>query len=616
MRKRSKALSLVMALIFALAFLVPAFGMPGTAAAYPKVSIGDNSGDLKVVTDDADDVKDRKATLQAYVDIDEDDYDYSYEIDEYGFFYGYDKDDVDDVADYLDDEDDDWLCEYEEGDGYDYNDDDEQYEFSMQLRNLDEDEKTLYYRAYIEYADEGETFCSLGKTKSLDIDAGSDVPEVSTDNATSIKSDSAVLNGKLTSFGDGNEIIEYGFYYGTTSSVSSWQKVGDDDDRLDEDDTFDLKLSNLKSDTKYYFQSYARSSEGIGYGSVKSFTTKEGTPAVTTSVFTIGKNYYQLNGSSQIMDAAPYIKNSRTYMPIRYVGYALGLTDDQIQWYEATRTVKLTKGNTTVVLVIDSPTVFVNGQARVMDVAPEITNSRTCLPIAWVALVFGHTAAWNGATQQVTITGVTSSGSGDVNEDVELKLSRTSLILEPGDDSTITGTLDVDIDDVDYDISGDRVVSVDVDINGDSFKATIEVDADADDGDESTITFTVTDKNGNKYEEELDVSVEDDSSGEVEVSTNNATRINKDSARLNGAVADDGGLDIEEFGFYYGTDRDEVKDGDDGYAEVDEARGNEDLFYLDIEDLDEYTRYYFMAYAIDEDDDITYGRVLNFRTRT
>jgi hypothetical protein len=116
-----------MALIFALAFLVPAFGMPGTAAAYPKVSIGDNSGDLKVVTDDADDVKDRKATLQAYVDIDEDDYDYSYEIDEYGFFYGYDKDDVDDVADYLDDEDDDWLCEYEEGDGYDYNDDDEQY---------------------------------------------------------------------------------------------------------------------------------------------------------------------------------------------------------------------------------------------------------------------------------------------------------------------------------------------------------------------------------------------------------------------------------------------------------------------------------------------------------
>lgn len=111
----------------------------------------------------------------------------------------------------------------------------------------------------------------------------------------------------------------------------------------------------------------------------------------------------------------------------------MGLTDAQIQWYEATRTVILTKGSTTVVLVIGSPTMFVNGQARMMDVAPEITNSRTCLPIAWVAAAFGHTAVWNGSTQQVTLAGVTVPGSGK-DEDAELKLSRSSLTLEPGDD--------------------------------------------------------------------------------------------------------------------------------------------------------------------------------------
>jgi hypothetical protein len=231
-------------------------------------------------------------------------------------------------------------------------------------------------------------------------------------------------------------------------------------------------------------------------------------------------------------------------MPIRYVGYAMGLTDAQMQWYEATRTVILTKGGTTVVLVIGSNTMFVNGVARTMDVPPEITNSRTCLPIAWVASAFGHTAVWNGATQQVTITGVTIPGSV---EDVELKLNRTSLTLEPEDDATITGTLDgVDIDDVEWDIAGDRVVSVDVDIDGDSFKATIEIDEDADDGDEATITFTVTDADGNEYEADLDVSVEnEDDNDEVTLSRTSLTMEPGDSRTITGTL-DVGRNDIDD----------------------------------------------------------------------
>ena len=88
MRKRSKSLALVMAFIFALTFLVPVFGMPGSAVAYPDVYIGNDDGKLKVVTDDADDIKDRKATLQAYVKLNEDDYyDDIYEVDPRNVIY-------------------------------------------------------------------------------------------------------------------------------------------------------------------------------------------------------------------------------------------------------------------------------------------------------------------------------------------------------------------------------------------------------------------------------------------------------------------------------------------------------------------------------------------------
>lgn len=604
MRRRNKYLSLVIALIFALTFLVPGFGMPATALAQPSVySDYYDDGDLEVITDDADDVEDDEATLRAYVEVDEEDYDDIYDITEYGFFYGYDEDEVDEVAELLEDGIGGWDCEYKKGFDIEYDLDDEQYLFEVELRSLDKGE-TVYYRAYIEYTDDdGDTYYySLGDVEEFDVDAGSEVPELTTSNATSIKSDSAVLNGKLTSLGDGKEITEYGFYYGTTSSASTKKKVGDDDDRLKKGEAFDFKLSGLKSDTKYYFKSYARSSEGIGYGSVRSFTTaedKEDAPVVTTtsSVFTIGSSYYTLNGSSQAMDAAPYIKNSRTYMPIRYVGYSMGLTDAQIQWYEATRTVILTKGNSTVVLVIGSPTMFVNGQARVMDVAPEITNSRTCLPIAWVAAAFGHTAVWNGATQQVTIAGVTSPGSGSSAEDVELKLSRSSLTLEPGDDATITGTLSVAIDDVDYSISGDRVFSVDTRITGTTFRATIEADDDADDRDEATITFTVTDEDGNEYEVELDVSVEDeDDEGEVTLNRTSLTMAPGGTRTITGTL-DAGRNDIEDVTWRISGDR---------IVSVDELEIDGDEFEVTIEvdeDAQDGDRDTITFTVTDEDDD-------------
>jgi len=576
-RKKHKLLSLIMVFIFAVSFLLPGSQVMAATSS---------------VSTSAASVDDDWVTLKAKVsNLD------SATITSYGFYWDSNRRDVVDGDASVREE------VGDEGDGLEEGD---TFELDIDTADLN-DRANYYFKAYIEV--DGEEYIGSIKTFTL----GGDVPEVTTNAATAIKANAATLNGTIESFGDDNEITEYGFYYGTSSSPTTKKKVGDDSDNIDEGDDFDYDLSGLKADTKYYFKSYARNSEGIAYGSVKNFTTKEGAPVITTtsSVFTIGMNYYLLNGSYQVMDAAPYIKNSRTYLPIRYVGYAMGLTDAQIQWYEATRTVILTKGNTTVVLVIGSPTMFVNGQARMMDVAPEISNSRTCLPIAWVASAFGYNAAWNGATQQVTISGVTVPGTSKG----ELKLSRSSLTLEPGDDATITGTLNADIDDVEYDIAGDRVVTVKTTITGTSFKATVKAASGAGDGDEATITFTVTDKNGNKYEAELDVAVEDNSSSNVDVNTLSAYDIGTDYATLKGEVADADGLDIPEFGFYYGTKKSDVADGEDGDADYETADGDQDEFYLDLTDLDESETYYFMAYAVDEDDNISYGTVRSFKTK-
>jgi len=116
--------------------------------------------------------------------------------------------------------------------------------------------------------------------------------------------------------------------------------------------------------------------------------------------FYIGSSIMNVNGSNVIMDASPYIKAGRTYVPVRFLGDALNATT---AWDAATQTVTVTKGDKNVVLVIGSKTAKVNGADVAMDVAPEITNGRTMLPARYVAEGLGYSVGWNAALQQVVI---------------------------------------------------------------------------------------------------------------------------------------------------------------------------------------------------------------------
>ena len=127
------------------------------------------------------------------------------------------------------------------------------------------------------------------------------------------------------------------------------------------------------------------------------------TPAGTqgrSASFYIGSNIMNVNGVNTIMDVAPYIKAGRTYVPVRYLGDALGATTT---WDAATKTVTVTKGDKTVILVIGSTIAKINGADVQMDVAPEIVNGRTMLPARWVAEGLGYAVGWNATLQQVVI---------------------------------------------------------------------------------------------------------------------------------------------------------------------------------------------------------------------
>lgn len=122
-----------------------------------------------------------------------------------------------------------------------------------------------------------------------------------------------------------------------------------------------------------------------------------------TTVFTFGSTTYKMNGIEKTMDVAPYAKDNRTYMPIRYVAYALGIDDANILWDQVNSTVTLMKGDKVVQMKIGSKSILINGATITMDVAPEATANRTMLPAALVAQAFGQTATWDAAANTVTI---------------------------------------------------------------------------------------------------------------------------------------------------------------------------------------------------------------------
>ena len=105
-----------------------------------------------------------------------------------------------------------------------------------------------------------------------------------------------------------------------------------------------------------------------------------------------------------IMDVEPFISNSRTMLPIRFVAEALGF---KVEWDETTRTVILTNKDTVVKIPVDTNQIIVNGTVFESDVNPIIKSDRTMLPIANIAralgLVDGKDIIWDGTTKEVII---------------------------------------------------------------------------------------------------------------------------------------------------------------------------------------------------------------------
>lgn len=99
-------------------------------------------------------------------------------------------------------------------------------------------------------------------------------------------------------------------------------------------------------------------------------------------------------------DVYPYIKNSRTYVPIRFIAEELGY---DVKWDGANKKVTMKSDGTTVELTIGSNKMMVNGKAVLLDAPAEIKDDRTFVPLRAIAEAFGEKVDYSSDYKAVYI---------------------------------------------------------------------------------------------------------------------------------------------------------------------------------------------------------------------
>lgn len=108
-----------------------------------------------------------------------------------------------------------------------------------------------------------------------------------------------------------------------------------------------------------------------------------------------------LDGQQLQFDANPVLLHDRVMLPVRNIFEALGATVD---WNEATQTITGIKGDTTIILKVNSTDAIVNGKHQTIDFPATIIDNRTLVPARFISENLETIVDWDETTKTVYIT--------------------------------------------------------------------------------------------------------------------------------------------------------------------------------------------------------------------
>ncbi len=138
---------------------------------------------------------------------------------------------------------------------------------------------------------------------------------------------------------------------------------------------------------------------------------------------------YYIDGGNNSL--APYIANDRTMVPIRFISEAFGA---YVTWDGDTQTVTVQSPDAEVKMNIGKTDYTVNGAAKTMEAAPEITGDRTFIPLRAVSEALNKKVEWYGDERVITVSDIAVT----VDSASALSTLKTAPALQPKGDKTYT----------------------------------------------------------------------------------------------------------------------------------------------------------------------------------
>lgn len=175
----------------------------------------------------------------------------------------------------------------------------------------------------------------------------------------------------------------------------------------------------------------------------------------TTSVFAndrvvrvqINSTQAVIDSDSITLDAAPYIDNSNTMIPIRFIANALDISDDKIEFEPHEKRITINNNGTVISFAVGSNSmdvIYSNGTTTVINMdnnaKAQIVDSRTFLPFRAVAEVFGLDVDWEANTKTVILTSKNHNGSSDLTNDSYNDVTTNDNVVTEQTDTTTTET--------------------------------------------------------------------------------------------------------------------------------------------------------------------------------
>lgn len=111
----------------------------------------------------------------------------------------------------------------------------------------------------------------------------------------------------------------------------------------------------------------------------------------------------RVNGNLIESDVPPLLKDGRTFLPLRAILNAIGVDNENITWWELSRSVEIRHKDIHIFMILDSTQAIVNDSIYNLDAPAFETGGRTLVPVRFLSENLNCRVLWDDETYTVDI---------------------------------------------------------------------------------------------------------------------------------------------------------------------------------------------------------------------